>query len=72
MKKESQTKHKTRFRETRLTDLSELCWGKKLLVTEQKSIDWNYLVVEQQDLSLELVSEQTSIRTVSLFESRKH
>lgn len=70
--KKSQTKNKTRFRETRLTDISELCWGKKLPVTEQKSIDWNYLVVGQQDLNRELFSEQASIRTVSLSESRKH
>lgn len=72
MKKKSQTKNKTRFRETKLTDISELCWGKKLPVNEQKSIDWNYLVVGQQDLNRELFSEQASIRTVSLSESRKH
>lgn len=71
-KKKSQTKNKTRFRETRLTDISELCWGKKLPVNEQKSIDWNYLVVGQQDLNRERFSEQASIRTVSLSESRKH
>lgn len=72
MKKKSQTKNQTRFRGTRLTDISELCWVKKLPVTEQKSTDWNYLVVGQQDLNRERFSEQTIIRTVSLSESRKH